>query len=135
MKIGFLILGLLLATRTYSQIQSGTYELQGDTVKLFDSWRYTRLHINNDNTFRIEYRTGMSCFLWADVFGRWTTDGNKLILEDNAVDPNSDMSEPVKRKTTYLISDSDLILHEQKTDKFALLPSSRHFGNYRKVGR
>jgi hypothetical protein len=135
MKIGLLILGLFFSTITYSQIQPGTYELQSDTIRLLGSWSYTRLHLNDNNTFKIEYRTSLSCFLWSDLYGNWTIDKDKLILEDNAVDFNSDKNETVKRKTIYLISNSDLILHEQKTDKFALLPSSRHFGNYRKVGR
>ena len=133
MKIKLLIAGMLFTVTSYSQIQPATYESLGDTIQLFGTWKFTRLHINEDKTFRIEYRTGLSCFLWVDIYGNWTTDGNKLILEDNALDFNSDKNRTVKRKTIYLISSSDLIFQEQKTDRFALLSGNQYFGNYRKA--
>ena len=99
---------------------------------MFDTWQSTNLHIDSNNTFRIEFRTAQSCFLWHNIFGRWTTEGDKLILKDLVTGSNSETRETANRKTTYLIIGSDLIFSGQKTDNFLFVPKDKHFGNYRK---
>src|SRR4051812_22495652 len=130
MKFKLLIFGILISVTSYSQIQTGTYELLSDTTKVLGSWRYTWLHLNGDKTFRIEHRTSTSCFLWTDIYGSWMMNGNKLVLVDNV----SNDKETIKRTTTYLIDNWDLILQEQTTSKLSLLPGNGHFGTFRKRG-
>ena len=133
MRILIIIL-TLVTTTTLGQVKPGTYKLSSDTIEVFGSKAFSKLILNQDKTFKYEYRTSLSCFVWYDSEGKWDTEGNYVILTDSVRSEHPDnelMEEMVLRTTTYFLNEDNLIFTKQKTSNDKLIPR-RHFGgNFR----
>jgi hypothetical protein len=130
-----LIIILTVVTNTaLGQVKFGTYRLSSDTIEIFGSKAFSKLILNQDKTFKYEYRTSLSCFVWFDSQGTWYTDGKYVILTDSVRSdhPDHDMNdEIVLRTTTYFVNEDNLIFTKQRTSNDNLIPRRHLIGNFR----
>lgn len=83
MKKKLLIAGLLfLCLTSFGQVMVGTYwtiEKTGLSEKLGSS----KLNLNSDHTFTYNYSSGNSCWAWYNVYGKWETRFDTLVLTNS----------------------------------------------------
>lgn len=133
MKARLVILALFLSISAFGQLKFGVYKLSSDTVEALGFKLFSRLTLNEDSTFKYEYRTTFSAQLWSDHYGRWNVEGVNLTLIDSIRSYHSvdeTILTNIKRTTTYLINYSHLIFLRQEFSNNDLIPIRELRGDF-----